>query len=124
MQTTRHARKPQPRTLNLLNAPTADLWGALVLTVGKLTEGYLIREIPADFGRGFEVYKARETTTYHVHIDAGRVSCTCKGGTYCHKCKHADAVSELIRLGKLPAPAPVPAPKPYALPDDFEFEAA
>jgi hypothetical protein len=73
---------------------------------------YNLKEIRADFGRGFRLDKCAEGTGsdkdeggYDVHLDGERDgSCTCKGFTYHRQqkpCKHLAAVQALVRLGKL-----------------------
>ena len=81
----------------------------LVITDSKGERcGYSLREIPVDFGRGyqldkFEMEQADENDcTYHVHLDAELGdSCTCKGFCYRSKCKHIDALKTLVALGKV-----------------------
>jgi SWIM zinc finger len=81
----------------------------LVITDSKGERcGYSLREIPVDFGRGFQLDKfemeqaAADDRTYHVHLDAELGdSCTCKGFIYRSKCKHVDAVKTLVALGKV-----------------------
>ena len=114
-------RKPVERKLALLNLPTDEFWGALILTVNGEAEGYAIKQIPADFGIAWEVYKAREQKTYHVHAEGADFTCDCPGGTYRGKCKHQDAVRKLISLGKLQAP---PCRKAEHTSDVSEFDAA
>jgi hypothetical protein len=81
----------------------------LVITRDGERTFYDLREIPADFGRGFRLDKCaggtgsdREADSYDVHLDAqlGN-SCTCKGWCYKAKCKHVDALAALGKLGKL-----------------------
>src|SRR5262249_4512871 len=60
-------------------------------------DAYLIRQIPTDWGRGFEITnvapKPGDEAVYHLHIDESLGdSCTCPGHTYKGKCKHLDAV--------------------------------
>lgn len=65
---------------------------------------YTLREIPVDFGRGFQIDKIGQTDDgpYHVHLDAELGdSCTCKGFVYGSKCKHRDAVKTLVAMGIL-----------------------
>ena len=71
--------------------------------------GYMLKEIPVDFGRGFrlEKYAAgtgsdKDEAGYDVHLDEQLGdSCTCKGHTYKGKCKHTDAVRFLVSRGTL-----------------------
>ena len=69
---------------------------------------YTLKEIPADFGRGFTLTKCaagtgsdREADAYHVNVDGACDSCTCKGHTYRDRCKHADALRFLLARGTL-----------------------
>jgi len=100
-------RKPIPREMNLLNAPAAQRWGAMLLTVGKERRGYLFREITCDIGgRAFEVVKVgTDETTYHVRLDGQQSTCECLGFLKHSHCKHLAAIAKLLDLGKLPGPA-------------------
>jgi hypothetical protein len=81
---------------------------ALALTTGGATVSYYLKEIPVDFGRGFQLDKfytegaGEDDRTYHVHLDKELGdSCTCKGFVYRSKCKHVDALKTLVALGKV-----------------------
>jgi hypothetical protein len=101
-------RKVKPSERRLSVGPLTNGLRTLLLKINGATFGYYLREIPVDFGRGFELDKFQteavdaDEQTYHVHLDAQLGdSCTCKGHTYRSKCKHLDAVKTLLRLGKL-----------------------
>jgi hypothetical protein len=80
----------------------------LALTKDGETKSYYLKEIPVDFGRGFQLdrFHSEEANEderqYHVHLDKelGN-SCTCKGYVYSSKCKHVDALKTLVALGKV-----------------------
>jgi|SRR5579872_4452991 len=81
---------------------------ALALTKDGATVNYYFREIPVDFGRGFQLDKFYSEASedgqevYHVHLDAQLGdSCTCKGFVHRDKCKHVDAIKTLVALGKV-----------------------
>jgi hypothetical protein len=81
---------------------------ALALTKDGATVSYYLKEIPVDFGRGFQLDKFyteqadEDERTYHVHLDKELGdSCTCKGFVYRSKCKHVDALKTLVALGKV-----------------------
>ena len=99
-------RKPVERFLSFI--PLAGGRSALILHVGKLTQGYWLSEVGSAIGgRGFELEKVPtregEKETYHIHVSAdGAATCDCPGGTYHGHCKHADAVRKLIERGTLP----------------------
>ena len=80
----------------------------MVITKDGERAGYSLREIAVDFGRGFELTKFDmeqandDDKVYHVHLDAQLGdSCTCKGHIYQNKCKHVDAVKQLVSRGTL-----------------------
>ncbi len=99
------ARKPRvkpARSIRWLQPPRERFgWGALEITVGKKTDCYLVREIPADFGRGFEIEKD-DGTVYHVNLNAERPTCDCKGHEQHSHCKHREGLETLARAGRLP----------------------
>ncbi len=122
MATSTQSRKPvkPSRHVRLVSAPTpARPVGLLAITVGNAPTSYLIESVPADFGSAFALTKlvmaevepgVREQQVecvYHVHFDATLGdSCDCRGFIRWHRCKHRDAVAELLRRGVLtPAPA-------------------
>jgi len=109
----RKPRRKPARSIRVLEQPTADTdgWGAIEIKVGKQTDTYLVRFIPSDFGLGaigFEVEKLdadlATVEAYHVHL-ADRpeeCSCTCKGHSYHHHCKHCDGLQALVKAGHFP----------------------
>jgi hypothetical protein len=80
----------------------------LTETAGRKTNTfvYYFRELPADFGRGFELRKADGTAVYHVNVNGRASRCECKGFLRWNHCKHVESLTELIANGRLPA-APV-----------------
>jgi hypothetical protein len=101
------ARKPRvkpARFIHLCVKPTAETAGVVRIRVGKEEADYLLTELHADFGRGFEVAKVGlgdDEPPYHVNLDAGRRSCDCKGHLKWGHCKHADGLAALAAAGKL-----------------------
>lgn len=89
--------------------------GLLLLTTMRgnhLVAGveYVVSEFPADFpGRGFQLQKTNkggdpEAECYAVFIsklDEFGDLCTCKGFENCRRCKHRNAIRELVNSGKL-----------------------
>jgi hypothetical protein len=62
------ARKPVTRKLRW--EATEGFWkGRLTLVVGKDTDQYLLREIGADFGRGFSLEHVALGTVYDVNVN-------------------------------------------------------
>jgi hypothetical protein len=110
----------------VLEKPTADTdgWFAVRIQVGKAADTYLVKEIGADGGRGFELEKRiglvlLPAETYHVFLAAdGNHSCECLGflrwGHHADRgCKHIDGLLALVQRGELPAPVR-PAVRPPA----------
>ncbi len=101
------AKKPRQkpaRFVRLCVRPEGSSPGVVRIAVGKEIADYLLTALPADFGRGFQFEKiavAEEPTVYHVHLDAGKISCDCKGHTHHGHCKHADGLAALVAAGKL-----------------------
>lgn len=120
MNTTRDsraARPPRPRparSIRLLEtpAPEHDGWGAVEITVGRQTDTYLVRPVPADFenATGYEVEKldSRLATveSYHVLVNGSTSSCECMGFLRWGHCKHLDGLRALQHAGLLPHDAP------------------
>jgi hypothetical protein len=61
---------------------------------------YDLREIRADYGRGFELTKA-DGTVYAVNLDGLASCCDCKGHTQHGHCKHVDSLTALEAAGRL-----------------------
>jgi hypothetical protein len=88
-----------------------DREGALVLTITlqqgrqEHTVAYHLTEIPADWGRGFELRKsvpdASESEVYHVNLDGQHSTCDCRGFERWRSCKHLDTLLELVEKGRL-----------------------
>ena len=106
---TKNVRKVKTGKRSLRIGNAVNSVRGLVITDAKGVRcGYSLREIPVDFGRGFQLDKfemeqaADDDKTYHVHLDAQLGdSCTCRGYVYKSKCKHLDAVKTLVALGKV-----------------------
>lgn len=88
---------PGPRTIRLLQEPTADGPGVFVIADKKQSTFYVFREIPCEIGgRGFEVHRLGLGTLYHVRVGESRdCTCECMGFLSKNRCKH---VSGLIAL--------------------------
>jgi hypothetical protein len=92
--------------------------GTCRITVDKVSTDYFLREVPADFGHGFELSKLGpgsdpEVETYHVLLAPnGQHSCECKGflrwglGRDGKGCKHIGALLTLLGPPQAPAAAP------------------
>lgn len=94
-------RKKPARSVALHIRPDGAAPGAIELTVGKQSGGYLMTEIGSDFGRAFAVEKAEDGTVYHVLLDGAESSCECMGHLRHGHCKHVSGLSALIDAGKL-----------------------
>src|ERR1700677_4944137 len=109
MATMTQTRKQSKSKRSVRIGAAVDGVRGLVITDAKGERcGYSLREIPVDFGRGFQLDKFEmeqapdDDKTYHVHLDAELGdSCTCKGFVYRSKCKHVDAMKTLVALGKV-----------------------
>lgn len=102
---TRKRRKPQ-RAIGLVERQGE--WFLLEVTVGKQTDFYIGRQIPADFGVAFALEKqdAEGTAeTYHVNLGGADSwpTCDCKGFCYHGHCKHAEGLLALRKTGRLSA---------------------
>jgi hypothetical protein len=53
----------------------------------------------------------------NLDLQRGQHSCTCKGNTYCGRCKHAEAILALIKSGKIDVPPAKPQPELMPLED-------
>lgn len=97
-------RKPRPRPARMVRLhvhPTGSGTGLIELTVGKDAAEYFLTELPADFGRGFQLDKIGGPATYAVHLDGAEKRCECMGFLHRGRCKHADGLAALIAAGKL-----------------------
>jgi ribosomal protein L24E len=59
-------------------------------------ELYLLREVPADWGRAWAVSKLTAPSCYHVHVDGAVGSCECKAFLTADNCKHLSAVEAVL----------------------------
>jgi hypothetical protein len=75
--------------------------GVVEITVGKEKTEYLLAELAADYGRGFELEKIGSDEAYQVNIDTDKRRCNCKGHERWGHCKHADGWAALIAAGRL-----------------------
>lgn len=74
-----------------------DAWGQSVAACPKTGVPYLIRAVPADWGRAWAVCKLAGLTPYYVHLsDAGVVECECKAFLTDDHCKHARMVLAVL----------------------------
>jgi hypothetical protein len=67
-------------------------------------DAYLLVELPATDGRGFQLRKP-DGSSYEVLIHSREMNldtCSCPGGIYAGRCKHADALRGLVDAGELP----------------------
>jgi hypothetical protein len=97
-------RKPRPkpaRSIRLCLKPDGTFPGVVLITVGKESAQYFLRQVDADYGRGFTVEKIGGEGFYAVNIDGDKPTCECKGHTRHGHCKHADGFAALIAAGKL-----------------------
>jgi hypothetical protein len=100
-------RKPRPRPerrIRLCVRPSAETAGVVRITVGQDEADYLLTEIPADFGRGFQVEKVGldcAESAYHVNSDSDKRTCECAGYLRHAHCRHADGLAALIAAGRL-----------------------
>src|SRR5579883_2645099 len=101
----RRQRKPRPkqaRSICLRVKPREQATGLVRITVGKEQADYFLTELPADFGRGFQVEKMGlevKEGAYHVNIDGQTQTCDCKGFSRWSHCKHSDGLAALIAAG-------------------------
>jgi len=99
--------RPKPERSHTLE----DREGTLVLTITlcqgrqEHTVAYFLSEIPADWGRGFELAKslpdAPEESVYYVNVDGQRSTCDCRGYERHRSCKHVLTLMELVEEGRL-----------------------
>ncbi len=100
-------RNPRPkpaRSIRLCVRPEGPVPGVVRIVVGKKSADYFLTELPADFGRGFQLEKIGPDGTeaaYHVNIENERRACECQGFTRHQHCKHGDGLAALIAAGRL-----------------------
>src|SRR5262249_41855289 len=97
---TRKPRTKPARTVKVLARPGDLADGRLLVTEGKQTDLYFIRDLPTDIaGRAFEVAKfgMGPDEIYHTLVGADRRddSCCCKGHTYHGHCRHVEMLAAL-----------------------------
>ena len=109
MGTATNSSRKINRSIGLIEQ--AGIWFLLEITAGKKTDYYLAREIPTDFGRGFQLEKQALDTeepaaVYFVNIGGldGYSLCDCPGFTSSKRggCKHSQGLEALLAVGKLP----------------------
>jgi hypothetical protein len=101
--------RPRPERSHVLE----DREGTLVLTI-TLAKGrqehavaYSLSEIPANWGRGFELAKSlpdaaeAEESVYHLNVDGQHSTCDCRGYESHRHCKHLDTLLELVEEGRI-----------------------
>src|SRR5438270_1107554 len=105
-QTKAKGKSKRERSLKI--GPAVNGIFGLSLTTNGETKSYYLKEIPVDFGRGFQLDRFHseeadeDERTYHVHLDKELGdSCTCRGYVYKSKCKYVDALRTLVALGKV-----------------------
>jgi len=88
---------PGPRTIRLLQTPSAEEPGVFAIADKRKTTFYVFREIPCEIGgRGFAVHRLGLGSLYHVRIGQPReCTCECMGFLSRGRCKH---VSGLLAL--------------------------
>jgi hypothetical protein len=97
----RKTRQKPARSIGLRLKPFGLERGVVASTVGKEKAEYLLAELAADYGRGFELEKIGGLEVYHVNVDGAAKTCDCKGHSRWGHCKHADGVAALIAAGRL-----------------------
>jgi hypothetical protein len=102
-------RREKPERSHVLE----DREGTLVLTITlqqgrqEHTVAYFLSEIPADWGRGFELRKSvpdaseSEESVYHVNVDGQHSTCDCRGYERWRFCKHLATLLELVEERRL-----------------------
>jgi len=114
-------RKSENRVATLRPIGAAQVLG---LTAGKDTVFYLLTPLAATVGAGFHLAKADRGDgpgeEYDVLLDGQFSSCECKGFLRWNHCKHVEALTALVKSGKLSAHTaskPQPEPTPCDLED-------
>jgi len=117
---TRKTAKKQDRAAKLTTVGTAQVLG---LTTGKDTVFYLLTTLAATVGAGFHLAKADRGDgpgeEYDVLLDGQFSSCECMGFLRHGHCKHVEALTALVKCGKLSAHT---ASKPQAEPTPCDLE--
>ncbi len=88
-------------TFEALTADAAPLAGILTLTDSRTHTRYAVEEFPADVGRGFVLKKAAGAGHYSCNVAGENGLCECRGFEAHGRCKHLDALRDLIACGKL-----------------------
>ncbi len=105
-QARKPASKPAPaRKIRLILAAAGDMPAvARIETEGKAAL-YAVREVAGQpQARMFcvrEVVTSDEVETYTCYIGEKTQSCTCQGWNRHRKCKHADGLAVLVKIGKI-----------------------
>lgn len=94
------------RFARLVHAPTADLPGHMVLTVGREVSDYTVERIDSQLGDAFRVTKCcpvedGEEHTYHILLSHEGHACECKAWCRWQACRHVSALLALKGRGKL-----------------------
>jgi hypothetical protein len=91
------------RVIRLVRPPTASGVGVFVVTAGRTTTYYTLREIPCEIGgRGFAVHRLGLGHLYHVRVGRPHdCSCECLGFLRWGRCRHVLGLLALIRRGLL-----------------------
>jgi hypothetical protein len=100
-------RKPRPKPqrsirLEVPLGPDART-GIVAITVGKLTNEYILDRLPSDFGTAYRLSNLDNLEIYDVLLDGKGSCCTCKGFCRWQSCKHVSGLHALTKAGKLAA---------------------
>src|SRR5262245_17724673 len=106
MKTTTKTRKPQARSVRLMQVGGAQV---LAITKGKDVTFYGLVELDHGFGQAaFRLSKANRGNgpgeEYDVLIDGARSSCECLGFLSHRHCKHLESIDALVKAGSLQLP--------------------
>jgi hypothetical protein len=125
ISTRRPVRKPRPtpvRSYHLPLAPFGQNPGVLDIIDGKVITSFFLYPVASDFGLAYRLEKfaghqrGDDDAVYHVCLEHDTATCDCKGGCYCQKCRHVEALRDLQAKGKLPLPPVANAPAFPVLP--------
>lgn len=109
-QTTRKAARvkaPEPQRYARYWKPRDATGGILRIARGAEVDLYWVREIRADFGRGFAVEKWATGDVYHVCLGGGpgnTDACDCPHGTYrpnAQPCRHVASIRACLKAGRI-----------------------